>query len=108
MSRIFVPTHRAPFHPGEILREEFLESLDVTQAQLARDIHVPFQRVNEIVGGRRGITADTALRLAKYFGMTPDFWLKLQLSYDLYYAQQKAQVHLDEIVPLKGKEAVSV
>jgi addiction module HigA family antidote len=74
---IRVPTHRPPTHPGEMLLEEFLRPLNLTQRELAQAIHVPYQRVNEIVNGRRGITPSTALRLEKYFGMPADFWLKL-------------------------------
>lgn len=81
-----LPTNRAPTHPGEMLRQEFLEPLGLTQVQLAAAIHVPFQRVNQIVRGRRAITPDTALRLATLFGTTPEFWLSLQQSWDLYQA----------------------
>ena len=73
----------APVHPGEVLREEFLEPLGMSQYRLAKDISVSPRRVNEIVHGRRGITADTALRLARYFGTSERFWLNLQAQYDL-------------------------
>lgn len=86
---IRIPTHRPPFHPGEILLEEFLEPMEITQRELADAIGVPYQRVNEIVNGRRGITASTALRLAKYFGTTPGLWMNLQSGWDLYSAQQE-------------------
>ena len=76
---IRIPTHRAPTHPGEMLSEEFLKPMGLTQRQLADAIHVPYQRINEIVNGRRGITPSTALRLSKYFRVSPDFWLNLQL-----------------------------
>jgi addiction module HigA family antidote len=72
-----------PIHPGEVLQEEFLVPLEVSQYRLAKDISVPPRRVNEIVLGKRGITADTALRLARYFGTTERFWLNLQAGYDL-------------------------
>jgi len=72
-----------PVHPGEILAEEFLKPLDLTQYRLATDISVPPRRINEIVLGKRGITADTALRLARYFKTTDQFWLNLQAHYDL-------------------------
>ena len=75
---IRIPSHRSPTHPGEMLLEEFLIPLGITQRELADAIHVPYQRVNEIVNGRRGITPGTALRLAKFFGTSPDFWLNLQ------------------------------
>ena len=84
-----VPTHRAPTHPGEMLIEEFLRPMGITQRELADAIHVPYQRINELVNGRRGITPSTALRLARFFGMTPDFWMNLQLRWDLYQAQRK-------------------
>ena len=70
-------------HPGEILQEEFLKSLGVSQYRLANDIGVPPRRINEIVLGKRGITADTALRLGRYFGTSPQFWMNLQARYDL-------------------------
>lgn len=83
-----IPTHRTPTHPGEMLREEFLIPMKLTQQELADAIHVPYQRVNELVNARRGVTPSTALRLAKFFGLSPDFWLNLQLRWDLYHAQQ--------------------
>ena len=72
-----------PVHPGEILHLEFLEPLGISQNQLGRDLGVSPRRINEIVHGKRGITADTALRLARYFGNSPSFWLGLQMDYDL-------------------------
>lgn len=72
-----------PIHPGEILLEEFLEPMGVSQYRLAKDIGVSARRVNEIVHGKRGVTADTALRLARYFGTTERFWMNLQIHYDL-------------------------
>ena len=74
-----IPSHREPTHPGEILREEFLLPLRMTQRDLASAIRVPYQRVNEVVRGRRGVTPSTALRLSKFFGTTPGFWVSLQL-----------------------------
>ncbi len=94
-----IPTHRMPTHPGEMLLKEFLIPMKITQRQLADAIHVPYQRVNEIVNGRRGITPSTALRLAKFLGMSPDFWLNLQLRWDLYHAQQSDVDHLKTIRP---------
>ena len=73
----------APVHPGEVLRLEFMEPLQLSQNGLARDLGVPPRRINEIVLCKRRITADTALRLARYFGMSPEFWLGLQMDYDL-------------------------
>lgn len=72
-----------PIHPGEILREEFMLPMKLTQTRLARDLGVPPRRINEIVLGKRNISADTALRLARYFKMSPQFWLGLQMDYDL-------------------------
>ena len=83
-----VPTHRRPTHPGEMLLEEFLEPMGLTQRELADAISVPYQRVNEIVNGRRGVTPSTALRLATYFGTSIDFWMNLQLRWDLYHARE--------------------
>jgi antitoxin HigA-1 len=94
-----IPTQREPTHPGEMLLEEFLIPLGVTQRQLADAIHVPYQRINELVNGRRGITPSTALRLARYFGMSPDFWMSLQLRWDLYHAQQTEVKELKSIRP---------
>ncbi|MGN0878649.1 MAG: HigA family addiction module antitoxin [Oligosphaeraceae bacterium] len=84
-------------HPGEILLEEFLKPLALSQSRLAIELRVPCHRINEIIHGRRGITADTALRLAKFFGTTPDFWLKLQQSHDLTAAQESLQSELSHI-----------
>ena len=92
-----IPTHRAPIHPGEILLEEFLVPMSVTQRELAEAIRVPYQRVNELVNGRRGITPETALRLAKYFGTTPGFWMNLQQRCSLYEAETAAARELARI-----------
>ena len=78
-----------PLHPGEILSEEFLVPLGLSQNRLALDIRVPARRINEIVHGKRRITADTALRLAKYFHMSPQFWLGLQMDYELDVAEDE-------------------
>ena len=75
-------------YPGEILLEEFMKPLGISQNQLSRDINVPVGRINDIVHGRRAITANTALRLGKFFGTTPDFWLGLQMEYDLRRAKR--------------------
>ena len=85
---IRVPTHRVPTHPGEMLLEEFLKPMELSQRDVADGIRVPYQRVNELINRRRGVTPATALRLAKYFGNTPGFWMNLQLRWDLYHAQQ--------------------
>ena len=84
---IQLPTQREPTHPGEILLLEFLQPLGITQRKLASAIHVPYQRVNELVNKRRGITPSTALRLAQYFGNSSSFWMKLQFRWDLYHTQ---------------------
>jgi addiction module HigA family antidote len=95
-----IPTNRTPTHPGEMLLDEFLNPMGLTQRELADAIHVPYQRVNDIVNGRRGITPSTALRLAKYFNMTPDFWMNVQLRWDMYFAQQDEITVLETIQPL--------
>lgn len=82
-----IPTHRAPTHPGEMLLAEFLEPLHMTQVELAERIGVSVQRVNELVRGKRGMTPDTALRLERLLGVSAQFWLNLQLAWDLYVEQ---------------------
>jgi len=94
-----IPTYRSPTHPGEMLLEEFLTPMELTQRELANAIHVPYQRINEIVNGRRGMTPSTALRLEKFFGMPASFWLNLQLRWDLYHAQQEESQTLATIQP---------
>jgi addiction module HigA family antidote len=83
---IRVPTHREPTHPGEMLLEEFLKPMGLSQRDLAEGIHVPYQRINELVHQKRGMTPSTALRLERFFGMTAGFWMSLQLRWDLYQA----------------------
>ena len=83
-----------PIHPGEILLEEFLEPMGISQYRLAKDLCVPPRRINEIVHGKRAITADTAIRLARYFGTSPQFWINLQGRYDLDVAEDH---HADRI-----------
>ncbi len=97
-----IPTHREPTHPGEMLLVEFLRPLEVSQRELADRIHVPYQRVNELVNGRRGVTPATALRLAKVFGNTPGFWLNLQSRWDLYHARRAEKDALKAIARLKA------
>ncbi len=87
-----------PIHPGEILLEEFLEPMEITQYRLAKDISVPARRINEIVHGNRGISADTALRLSKYFGTTERFWMNLQTRYDLEIEKDRLGSRLDSEV----------
>jgi antitoxin HigA-1 len=79
----------APIHPGEVLLEEFLKPMNLSQNRLALDIRVPARRINEIVHGKRRITVDTAMRLARYFDMSPQFWLGLQMDYDLDVAEDE-------------------
>lgn len=81
-----IPTHGPPTHPGEMLLEEFLKPLGISQVELARLIGVSYPRVNELIHGKRGMTPDTALRLERLFGMEAQFWLNLQLAWDLYQA----------------------
>jgi addiction module HigA family antidote len=88
----------APVHPGEILFEEFLKPLGVSQYRLAKDINVPPRRINEIVQGKRSISADTALRLARYFGLSERFWLNLQSRYDLEIEKDKLDRRLENEV----------
>ena len=89
-----------PVHPGEILLTEFLEPLGVSQYQLAKAVDVPARRINEIVHGQRRISADTALRLARYFGTSERFWMNLQARYDLEIEKDRLGTTLDEIQPL--------
>jgi addiction module HigA family antidote len=96
-----VPTHREPTHPGEMLLEEFLKPMGISQRNLADDIHVPYQRVNELVNRRRGVTPSTALRLAKYFGNSPGFWLSLQHRWDLFKAMKAEAQELKRIQPVQ-------
>lgn len=96
---IRVPTDRTPTHPGEMLLEEFLKPMALTQRELAEAIRVPYQRINELVNGKRGMTPSTALRLEKFFGMSASFWLNLQLRWDLYFAQQAEEEELATITP---------
>jgi addiction module HigA family antidote len=84
-----------PIHPGEILKEEFLDEMGITQYKLAKDINVPARRINEIVHQKRAISADTALRLGRYFGMSPQFWINLQSHYDLEVQIDKLGSRLD-------------
>ena len=95
-----------PIHPGEILKEEFLVPMGISQYRLAKDISVPPRRINEIVHGKRSITADTALRLGRFFTMSPQFWLNLQTHYDLEVTQDQLDNRLDsEVHSLKLQTA---
>ena len=92
-----IPTNRKPTHPGEMLREEFLLPMNISQRDLAKAIRVPYQRVNELVNQKRGITPSTALRLAKFFNVSAGFWLNLQTRWDLFKAQAVEKGELDLI-----------
>lgn len=92
-----IPTHREPTHPGEMLVEEFLKPMQITQRELADAIHVPYQRVNELVNKKRGVTPSTALRLGKFFDMSAAFWLNLQVRWDLYKTQQSESAEIKKI-----------
>ena len=95
-----------PIHPGEILKEEFLEPMGISQYRLAKDISVPPRRINEIVHGKRAITADTALRLGRFFNMSPQFWLNIQTRYDLEVTEDQLDNRLEnEVHALKVQNA---
>ncbi|MEL6927212.1 MAG: HigA family addiction module antitoxin [Cyanobacteria bacterium J06600_6] len=95
-----IPTDRPPTSPGEMLKKEFLEPMGLTQQQLAEGIKVSYQRVNELINGKRGITISTALRLAKYFGTSPDFWLNMQRATDIYQVSKKEAEAIEMIQPV--------
>jgi addiction module HigA family antidote len=105
---IRIPTHRTPTHPGEMLLEEFLKPMGINQRELSNAINVPYQRVNEIINGRRGITPSTALRLAKVFGVSADFWMNIQLRWDLYFAKEVESDALKNIKPLSVNQIRSI
>src|SRR5579864_6342742 len=92
-----------PIHPGEILNEEFLKPLKISQYRLAKDISVPPRRINEIVHGTRAITADTALRLARFFGTSERFWLNLQTAYDLELERDRLEGRLEREVKVLAR-----
>ena len=99
-----MPKKLSPITPGDVLLEEFIKPIEISQNQLAKDINVPANRVSQIIHGKREITADTALRLGRYFGIEPEFWLNLQLRYNMKIAknklgakiQQEVKVHLSK------------
>jgi antitoxin HigA-1 len=92
-------------HPGEILREEFLKPMNLSANELARSIHVPAPRINDIVLERRGITADTAVRLARFFNTSEEFWMNLQLQYEVRVARQRLRNTIRKIQPRRAKSA---
>lgn len=103
MRGVRIPKERVPTSPGEMLREEFLEPLEMTQVELAQRIRVPYVRVNELVNGKRRVTPSTALRLSKAFGTSPEFWLNGQLALDLYRVINDNEVinEVEKIEPLQ-------
>jgi addiction module HigA family antidote len=106
-----VPKHRPPTHPGEILLKDFLEPFAISQTELAQAIHVPYQRINELVNQKRGVTPSTALRLSKFFGNSAEFWLNLQQSWELYHVLKEEEKDLNTIPrfePRKEDEKVSI
>jgi addiction module HigA family antidote len=96
-----------PVTPGDILLEEFLEPMGISQAQLARDVKVPPNRINQIINGKREISTDTALRLGKYFGIEPEFWLNLQMRYNMKLVREKTgrkiDIEVKKYVPSNGQ-----
>jgi len=100
-----MPRKRPPIHPGEILLEEFLKPMGISQYRLAKDIHVPPRRVNEIVHGKRSLTADTALRLSRFFGTSERFWLNLQIRYDLEVEKDRLGGQLEREVAVYAATA---
>jgi addiction module HigA family antidote len=96
-----VPTHRPPTHPGEMLLEEFLEPMGLSKQSLATAINLPIATVEAVVSGQQGVTPGIALRLAKFFEMSADFWMTLQLRWDLYQAQHEEADALEKIHPYK-------
>ena len=93
-----IPTHRKPTHPGDMLKEEFLIPMKISQKDLANALHVPYQRINELINKKRGVTPSTALRLAKFFGTSASYWLNLQIRCDLYKVKMMEENDLSSIV----------
>ena len=102
-----IPTNREPTHPGEMLRDEFLIPMNISQRDLANAIHVPYQRINELVNQKRGVTPSTALRLAKFFGVSADFWLNLQVRSELFKAQAAEKNELDSIQDFHNMQKIA-
>ncbi|MEH1793866.1 MAG: HigA family addiction module antitoxin [Nostoc sp.] len=102
-----VPKHRSPSHPGEILLKEFLEPMEISQRELADAIHVPYQRINEVVNQKRGITPSTAVRLSKFFGNSSEFWLNLQQNWELYHVLKEEKEELKTIRQFNTFEATT-
>lgn len=102
-----IPKNRPPAHPGEILLLDFLQPMGLTQRDLASAIHVPYQRVNELVNGKRGITPSTALRLSKFFGNSSEFWLNLQHIWELYHVFKQEEDDINTILRFNATEEKS-
>jgi len=96
---VTIPTNRKPTHPGEMLLEEFLKPMKITQRELSSILQIPYKSINEMVNGKRNINPSTALRLSKAFSMSEDFWLNLQSRWDIYLARQKEKRVLQKIKP---------
>ena len=99
-----IPKKRVPSHPGEILLKDFLNPMSISQRELADAIHVPYQRVNELINGKRGIAPSTALRLSAFFGNSSEFWLNLQQAWELYHVLKDEEKELKTIPRFKSKE----
>ncbi len=99
-----IPTKRPPTHPGEVLLKDFLEPLNLSQTDLANAIHVSYQRINELVNEKRGMTLSTALRLSKFFGNSPQFWLNLQQNCDMYYVFKEEEKELNTILQFNSND----
>ncbi len=97
-----IPKFRPPTHPGEILLKDFLEPMGITQRQLADALHVPYQRINELVNQKRGITPSTAIRLSKFFGNNSQFWLNLQQNWELYHVMKEEEEEIKTIFQFKS------
>ncbi|AFY53831.1 addiction module antidote protein, HigA family [Rivularia sp. PCC 7116] len=97
-----IPKFRPPTHPGEILLKDFLEPMGITQRQLADALHVPYQRINELVNQKRGITPSTAIRLSKFFGNSSQFWLNLQQNWELYHVMKEEEEEIKTIFQFKS------
>ncbi|NJL60352.1 MAG: HigA family addiction module antidote protein [Desulfobacteraceae bacterium] len=98
---IRIPTHRIPTHPGEMLAEEFLIPMKITQRDIAEAIDVPYRKINELVNRHRAMTPAMALRLSKFFGISADFWMNLQMRWDMYYARKSEIKALNAIEPCR-------
>ena len=97
-----IPKYRSPSHPGAILLKDFLEPMEITQRQLADALHVPYQRINELVNQKRGITPSTAIRLSKFFGNSSNFWLNLQQNWEIYHVLKEEEEELKTILQFKA------